>query len=113
VQSTSRVQLRVEDVAMVRLLGTHDRLLKVIERQFPLVEVAVRGNEITLDGDADQVRSAVRLVEELITMIRGERGASERDVDERSVTESAKILRDDPRVSPAEVLRQAILTSRG
>jgi phosphate starvation-inducible PhoH-like protein len=107
------VQLRVEDVAMVRLLGTHDRLLKVIERQVARVEVAVGGDESTLEGDADQVRSAVRLVEELITMIRGERGASERDVDERSVTESAKILRDDPRVSPAELLSQAILTSRG
>ncbi|WP_349899915.1 PhoH family protein [Parafrigoribacterium soli] len=98
---------------MVRLLGTHDRLLKVIERQFPLVEVAVRGNEITLAGDAEQVRSAVRLVEELVTMIRGDGVAGERDVDERSVAESAKILRNDPRASPAELLSQAILTSRG
>ncbi|TXN26688.1 PhoH family protein, partial [Lacisediminihabitans profunda] len=55
---------------MVRLLGPQDRLLKTIERQYPRVEVLVRGNEITLDGDADQVRAAVRLVAALVTMVR-------------------------------------------
>ncbi|MEO6943811.1 MAG: PhoH family protein [Lacisediminihabitans sp.] len=98
---------------MVRLLGTQDRLLKTIEQQFPLVELLVRGNHINLEGDPDQVRSAVRLIEELVLMIRNERGTGERGLDERSVTESAKILQNDPRVSPAELLSQAILTSRG
>jgi phosphate starvation-inducible PhoH-like protein len=110
---TERVQLRVDGVAMVRLLGTQDRLLKAIEQQFPLVQLLVRGYEITLDGDSDQVRSAVRLIEELVLMIRSERESSGHGLDERSVTESAKILRNDPRVSPAELLSQAILTSRG
>lgn len=108
---TGTAQVRVDGIAMVRLLGTQDRLLKVIEAQFPLVHLAVRGNEITLEGDLAEVRGAVRLVEELVAMIRGDKGMGE--VDERSVTESAKILRDDPRVSPAELLSQAILTSRG
>jgi phosphate starvation-inducible PhoH-like protein len=103
--------VRVDGIAMVRLLGTQDRLLKVIEAQFPLVRLSVRGNEITLEGDLVEVRGAVRLVDELVTMIRGDGGMGE--VDERSVTESAKILRNDPRVSPAELLSQAILTSRG
>ena len=102
------VELRVDGVAMVRLLGPQDRLLKTIERQYPRVEVLVRGNEISLDGDADQVRSAVRLVEELVTMVRGDQELGQRDVEE-----SAKILSADPRVSPAELLSQAILTSRG
>jgi len=93
---------------MVRLLGTQDRLLKVIESQFPSVSVAVRGNEMTLEGDGEQVRAAARLVDELITMAR-----SDRELGEREVTESAKMLRDDPRSSPAELLSQAILTSRG
>jgi phosphate starvation-inducible PhoH-like protein len=104
-------QVRVDGIAMVQLLGTQDRLLKVIEAQFPLVRLSVRGNEITLEGDLVEVRGAVRLVDELVTMIRGDGGMGE--VDERSVTESAKILRNDPRVSPAELLSQAILTSRG
>jgi phosphate starvation-inducible PhoH-like protein len=103
-----RVQLRVDGVAMVRLLGPQDRLLKTIERQYPLVQVLVRSNEITLDGDAEQVQAATRLVEELVQMVRRDQELGDRDV-----TESAKILDADPRVSPAELLSQAILTSRG
>ena len=103
-----RLELKVDGIAMVRLLGTQDRLLKVIESQFPSVSVAVRGNEMTLEGDGEQVRAAARLVDELITMAR-----SDRELGEREVTESAKMLRDDPRSSPAELLSQAILTSRG
>ncbi|MCU1585361.1 MAG: PhoH family protein [Microbacteriaceae bacterium] len=98
---------------MVRLLGPQDRLLKTIEQQFPLVQVLVRGNEITLDGDAEQIAAATRLVEELVMMVRSDREFGGVDLDERSVTESAKILAADQRVSPAELLSQAILTSRG
>ena len=100
--------MRVDGVAMVRLLGPQDRLLTTIERQYPLVTVLVRGNEITLEGDAEQVHAAARLVDELIEMVRGDR-----DFGEQEVNESAKILRDDPQSSPAELLSQAILTSRG
>jgi len=100
--------MRVDGVAMVRLLGPQDRLLTTIERQYPQVTVLVRGNEITLEGDADQVHAAARLVDELIEMVRGDR-----DFGEQEVNESAKILRNDPRSSPAELLSQAILTSRG
>jgi phosphate starvation-inducible PhoH-like protein len=98
---------------MVRLLGPQDRLLKTIERQYPRVAVLVRGNEITLDGDAGQVAAAARLVEELVTMVRGDHDGGRLELDERSVMESAKILGADPRVSPAELLSPAILTSRG
>lgn len=98
---------------MVRLLGPQDRLLKVIEQQYPRVEVLVRGNEITLDGDAAEVRAAVRLVEELVTMVRSDQNAGQHNLSEQSVTESARILANDPGVSPAELLSQAILTSRG
>ncbi|MCU1558516.1 MAG: PhoH family protein [Microbacteriaceae bacterium] len=107
-RGTDRVELRVDGVAMVRLLGPQDRLLKTIEKEYPRVEVLVRGNEIALEGDADQVHAAARLVEELVTMVRADRELGQRDV-----TESAKILNADPRVSPAELLSQAILTSRG
>ncbi|MES2094490.1 MAG: PhoH family protein [Actinomycetota bacterium] len=93
---------------MVRLLGPQDRLLKIIERQYPKVSMLVRGNEITLDGDPRQLDAARRLVQELVAMVRGEN-----ELDDRSVTESAKMLATDRRVSPAEVLSQAILTSRG
>ncbi|MHB1172317.1 MAG: PhoH family protein [Lacisediminihabitans sp.] len=105
---TDRVELRVDGVAMVRLLGPQDRLLKTIEKQFPLVQVLVRGNEITLDGDVRQAQLAARLVEELVQMVR-----NDQELGVREVTESARILQADARVSPAELLSQAILTSRG
>ncbi|HNP16742.1 MAG TPA: PhoH family protein, partial [Terrimesophilobacter sp.] len=93
---------------MVRLLGPQDRLLKTVENQFPLVRVHVRGNEVTLEGDPSQVAEARRLVDELISMVRNgqELGLTE-------VESSARMLRDDPRMSPADVLSQAILTTRG
>ena len=103
-----RVEFRVDGIAMVRLLGPQDRLLKTIERQFPLVDVLVRGNEISLHGDRTQVQAAKRLVEELVLMVR-----DGQDLAPAEVRESARLLAGDPSRSPAEVLSQAILTTRG
>ncbi|MEO7348514.1 MAG: PhoH family protein [Terrimesophilobacter sp.] len=93
---------------MVQLLGPHDRLLHTVEGQFPGVRVHVRGNEVTLEGEPEQVASARRLVEELISMVR-----NGHDLGQPEVESSAKMLRDDPLSSPAELLSQAILTTRG
>ncbi len=92
---------------MVRLLGPQDRLLSTIEKQYPLVDVLVRGNRITLSGDAGQVDAARALVEELIVMVR-----DGLDLGPIEVTSSARIL-DTKSGSPAELLSQAILTTRG
>src|SRR5690606_27123673 len=93
---------------MVRLLGPHDRLLRTIEAQHPLVEVHVRGNEVTLEGPDDDVRAARSLVEELIALIRDDLELGPSDV-----TESARILASDSGNRPTDVLGQVILTSRG
>ncbi len=104
---SSRVDFEVDGVAMVRLLGPQDRLLSTIEKQYPLVDVLVRGNRITLSGDAGQVDAARALVEELIVMVR-----DGLDLGPIEVTSSARIL-DTKSGSPAELLSQAILTTRG
>ncbi len=106
-EAPAREQLDVDGIAMVRLLGPHDRLLSTIETQYPLVDVHVRGNQITLEGDPGQVAAARTLVDELLTMVR-----SGLDLDPVEVTSSARII-DAGAGSPAEVLSQAILTSRG
>src|SRR4051812_42233748 len=93
---------------MVRLLGPQDRLLTTLERQYPLVNVHVRGNEITLSGDATQVAAAERLVGELLEMVR-----NGQELSPAEVTSSAKMLGTDLNLSPADVLGQAILTARG
>ena len=100
-------ELEVDGVAMVRLLGPQDRLLKTIERTYPKVQVLVRGNRVVLDGEAADVAAARELVEELVQMVR-----NGLDLGDSEVTESARILQRNEG-SPAELLSQAILTSRG
>ena len=102
-----KVELQVDGVAMVRLLGPQDRVLQTIEKQYPLVDVLVRGNQITLSGDAAQVRAARALVDELVLMVR-----NGQDLGPVEVSSSKRIL-DEKSGSPAELLSQAILTSRG
>jgi phosphate starvation-inducible protein PhoH and related proteins len=103
----TRVDLEVDGVAMVRLLGPQDRFLKTIERQFPLVEVHVRGNKVSLAGPADQVRAAEELVGELVQLVR-----NGHDLGPTDVAQSVRIL-EEGSGSPAELLSQAILTGRG
>jgi phosphate starvation-inducible protein PhoH and related proteins len=101
-----------DGVAMVQLLGPQDRLLRVVEKEHPDVDVHVRGNEITLSGEAGAVARARALVDELIAMTRTGQG-----LDPADVTSSNRILRSadaaggGPR--PSEVLGEAILSSRG
>ncbi|OJX77589.1 MULTISPECIES: PhoH family protein [unclassified Leifsonia] len=104
----AEARLHVDGVQMVRLLGPQDRLLTTLERQYPLVSVHVRGNEITLTGDATQVEAARRLLEELLQLVR-----NGQDISPAEVTTSAKILDNDNATSLADVLGQAILTTRG
>ena len=109
----TRIDIDVDGVAMVRLLGPQDRLLRTLEKQFPLVAVHVRGNHISLSAPEtdlralDQLYSARDLVNELVSMIH-----NGQDLEPAEVTESARIMREKSG-SPAELLSQAILTSRG
>jgi phosphate starvation-inducible PhoH-like protein len=91
---------------MVRLLGPQDRLLSTLERQYPEVEVLVRGNQVSLDGPSEQVHAAERLMGELVDLVR--KGV---DLDPSEVTTSRRIL--DAGGAPGDVLGQAILTARG
>lgn len=100
--------ITVDGVAMVRLLGPQDRLIKTVERQFPLVQVHVRGNEVTLTGEVAQLAPARRLVEELVLMTK-----NGHDLEPSEVQESARILGAGGSMSPAEAFGQAILTARG
>src|SRR5690606_21819145 len=63
-------RIYADGIAMVQLLGPQDRLLRMLEKQHPRVQVMVRGNEITLGGTAADVDAARQLVEELLEMTR-------------------------------------------
>ncbi|MDR6690965.1 phosphate starvation-inducible PhoH-like protein [Microbacterium sp. 1154] len=106
-EETVSDHIQVDGVAMVQLLGPQDRLLRVVEKEHPDVDVHVRGNEITLSGTPDAVRAARGLVDELLSMTRSGHG-----LDPSDVSSSNRMLSDGgPR--PSEVMGEAILSSRG
>ena len=100
-------RIYADGIAMVQLLGPQDRLLRMLEKQHPSVQVMVRGNEITLGGTTSDVAAARRLVEELIEMTR-----SGHDLAPSDVEHSARILPRDEGPRPSELLREAILSTR-
>ncbi len=98
---------------MVRLLGPQDRLLTELERQFPLVDVHVRGNQIRLGVRDDSPLASVQeseareLLLELLSLVKNGIELSERDV-----PRSHKMLASKKQ-KPRDVLTEDILTSRG
>src|SRR5690606_3571214 len=91
-------RIYADGVAMVQLLGPQDRLLRMLEKQHPRVQVMVRGNEINLGGTAADVARARELVEELLEMTR-----SGHDLAPSDVEHSARILRREEGPRPSEV----------
>ncbi|MGZ6029441.1 MAG: PhoH family protein [Myxococcaceae bacterium] len=78
--TTARVDLRDNDVAL-GVSGHHAENLKAIERRLG-VRVGQRGTELHLSGPADAVASAVRLVEQLETILRAGQPVLREDVEQ-------------------------------
>ncbi len=95
-------------ISMVTLLGPRDELLRTIERAFPLLDVHVRGNEISLRGLSSEVALVERLVDELLVIIDVGQPLN-RDAVERSIS----MLRSQTRERPADVLTMNIVSNRG
>ncbi|MFD4634071.1 PhoH family protein [Streptomyces sp. NPDC058284] len=98
---------------MVTVLGSGDALLRVIEKAFPAADIHVRGNEISAVGDAHEVALIQRLFDQMMLVLRTGQPMTE-DAVERSIA----MLRADENgtgspETPAEVLTQNILSSRG
>ncbi len=109
----SATVIHIDGIEMVRLLGPQDRLLTRLEREFPLVSLHVRGNEISLtanDGEdgATQLADAQRLLIELVDLVRN--GI---DLDPADVGVSAALVTSKSPTGPTAVLGEAILNSRG
>ncbi|HZB66309.1 MAG TPA: PhoH family protein [Ornithinibacter sp.] len=96
------------DVAMVTLLGPRDELLRTMERQFPRVDIHVRGNEFHITGPSAEVALVERLVDELLDVLEGGQPLN-RDAVERSI----QMLRAQTSERPADVLTMNIVSSRG
>ncbi|MFI1281560.1 PhoH family protein [Streptomyces sp. NPDC020858] len=100
---------------MVTVLGSGDALLRVIEKAFPKADIHVRGNQVSAIGAAAEVALIQRLFDEMMLVLRTGQPMTE-DAVERSIAmlkASANGNGDGPAETPAEVLTQNILSSRG
>jgi phosphate starvation-inducible PhoH-like protein len=91
----------------VALLGSRDRLLRLIEAELAS-DVHVRGNEITITGGPADNAFAVRLFEELLALVDSGQGLSPDEV-RRIVA----MLRAGTTERPADVLSLNIISRRG
>ncbi|WP_405936670.1 PhoH family protein [Streptomyces sp. NBC_00726] len=99
---------------MVMLLGAGDSLLRVIEAAFPAADIHVRGNDISATGDAVDIALIQRLFDEMVLVLRTGQPMTE-DAVERSIAmlKATDNGQADGTETPAEVLTQNILSSRG
>ncbi|WP_406202981.1 PhoH family protein [Streptomyces sp. NBC_01017] len=113
-QGQARAQFTVPaQHPMVTVLGSGDSLLRVIEKAFPAADIHVRGNEISAVGDAAEVALIQRLFDEMMLVLRTGQPMTE-DAVERSIAMlRASENGEGPEETPAEVLTQNILSSRG
>jgi phosphate starvation-inducible protein PhoH and related proteins len=89
---------------MVGLLGQRDELLRLVEEAFP-VSIHVRGNEITVTGEAGEADRVGRLFEELVLLL--EAGHT---LDREALSRSIEMLKADQR--PSDVLTTEVLRGR-
>ncbi|MFD4689897.1 PhoH family protein [Streptomyces sp. NPDC058463] len=114
-QPQARAQIRIPAAhPMVMLLGSGDSLLRVIETAFPAADIHVRGNEISATGSAADVALIQRLFDEMVLVLRTGLPMTE-DAVERSIAmlRASGNGKGDGVETPAEVLTQNILSSRG
>ena len=93
---------------MVALVGPSDTYLRILEEEFPEVDITVRGNEIYLKGDSNKIKILSDLILELILILRSGQNLSA-DMINRSVGMISQI----PAEHPEEILSLNILSNRG
>jgi phosphate starvation-inducible PhoH-like protein len=93
--------------SMVSLLGSRDELLRIIEQAFDS-DIHVRGNEITVTGEAAENAIVARLFEELVALL-----SSGATLTPDAVERSVAMLRSAVPERPVEVLTLDIVSSRG
>ena len=90
---------------MVRLVGTRDELLKIVEAAFD-TDILVRGNEIVITGEPREADRVSRLFEELLALVdQGHVLTSE------SVGRSIDLIKTSGGQSPSKVLGDTVVTT--
>ena len=101
----ARRQLTLDNTVAAELAGSEDSVLRALEGHLD-VDVYLRGNVLTLDGDEGELRSAETVVDELVELI--ERG---QEIAPGTIDAVTGAL--DANESPARVLEDVIWRHRG
>ncbi len=101
------ITIDVDDVAMIRVLGVHDRVLNQVEAECPGVVVVARGNSITVSGSETEVDKAHALITDLVALARA--GV---DLAAADVTRASRIKAQTGK-GAASLLSEPILSSKG
>jgi phosphate starvation-inducible PhoH-like protein len=85
-------------VPLISLLGSEDKLLRKLEKEFPGVQIQNRGHSFTLQGSESESQQVKEVLLQLAQLV--EDGLSP---DDRSVTEVSRMVRDNQEL-PAKIL---------
>jgi phosphate starvation-inducible PhoH-like protein len=96
--------MELSNEAAAELAGSEDRILRALEEHLPC-EVFLRGNVITLEGDADAVQAASTVVMELSSLV--ERG---HEIVPATIDSVTRVL--DEHESPSKVLEDVVWRHR-
>jgi phosphate starvation-inducible PhoH-like protein len=100
----ARRQLEVTNQVAAELAGSQDAALRTLEAHLDC-DVYLRGNVVTLDGDAESVQAGATVVRELSSLV--ERG---HDIGPATIESVARVL--DQSESPATVLEDVVWRHR-
>lgn len=102
----TKINFAIEGVDLVKVLGMQDELLRSIEKLHPDVSVLVRGNQVSLAGTESECFVVKKIIDEAISMVKA--GQTMAPID---IAVSSRMISQDQ--SPAQLLSQSILSSRG
>jgi phosphate starvation-inducible PhoH-like protein len=107
-KATTQVKILVPgSQSMVALLGQRDELLRLVESAFD-THILVRGNEITVTGEAGESEKVALLFEELLTIL-----SQGQVLNAQSVGKTIDMIKEDDGTRPSQVLGDVLLITRG
>ncbi|MCL5292209.1 MAG: PhoH family protein [Actinobacteria bacterium] len=92
---------------MVALLGHRDGFLKLIESKFKS-DIMVRGNEITITGEPEEVKAVATVFQELLDLL-----AAGKELTPHLVKHAIEVILGGEDISPAKIFSDTILIHRG
>ena len=97
--------LITEDKNLIKLLGIHDKNIKIIKSYFD-VNILVRNDMIKVTGDKNKVEAVVKVLKDMISII-----GSEGEITDQKVVYLIEANRSNYNIDYNEVLKEVIVTT--